>query len=201
MPDELTQDEQELRQRLCNVTVQLWARQIVSGDGGLISVKVNRRRYLVTPPGRRRALLQPTDILPIDMGGQSLTTERGLTDLVWSPHRVAYQSDRSELAVGFTNQHEVHATVLATPPHVMALLRLHAGDEALPLAEVGPVPLLDAADERAIRQAFEKLPAVVLSRRSVLCVGTSIEDAANAMERIEHAAMIEVTCHRLRAVQ
>lgn len=196
MADE-TQDEQELRQQLCNTTYQLWARQVFSGAGGLVTVKVNRRRYLVTPSGRRRASLQPGDVLAVDMGGLSLTpTERGLDETTWAPHRLAYQADRSGLTVGFSDKHEVKATVLAAPPYVMALLRLKPEDDTLQLTDGAAVPVLDATDEAGVRTAFEKLPAVVLSRRTVMCAGNSLDDAANAMERIEHAAMIEVLCLR-----
>lgn len=196
MADE-TLDEQELRQQLCSITYQLWARHVLSGAAGLVTVKVNRRRYLVTPLGRRRGSLQPGDVLAVDMGGMSLTpTERGLDEVTWGPHRLVYQADRSGLTVGFNDRHEVKATVLASPPYVSALLRLRPEEDTLSLADGASVPVLDATDEAGVRTAFEKLPAVVLSRRSVLCAGNSLDDAANTMERIEHAAMVEVLCQR-----
>ncbi len=193
MADE-TFDEQELRQQMCTTAFQLWARGVLSGDTGLVSVKVNRRRYLVTPPGKRRASMALADVLAVDMGGIALTADRGLDEITWSPHRLAYQADRSGMTVGWSDKHEVKATVLASPPHVMALMRLKPDDESLPLPDPTPVPIIDATDESAVRGAFEKLPAVVLSRRCVLCAGNSLDDVANTLERIEHAAMIEVLC-------
>jgi ribulose-5-phosphate 4-epimerase/fuculose-1-phosphate aldolase len=193
MADE-TLDEQELRQQLCNTSYQLWVRGILCGDSGLVSVKVNRRRYLVTPPGRRRGSMLPPDALAVDMGGVALTSDRGLDETTWSPHRLAYQADRSGMTVGYSDKHEVKATVLASPPYVMALMRLRPDDETLPLSDPSPVPIIDATNESAVRQAFEKLPAAVLSRRCVLCAGNSLDDVANTLERIEHAAMIEVLC-------
>ena len=195
MPDEAL-DEQELRQQLVGGAYQLWARGVISGDNGLVSVKVNRRRYLVTPPGKRRGALQPADVLPVDMGGMALDLGRDLPDHVWNPHRLAYQSDRSGMGASFTDQHEVKATVLAVPPHTAALLRLRKLDESLQLPDVTPVPILKADDEAGVRRAFEKLPAVWLDRRGLLTAGTSLDEAVAVCERIEHAATIEVLCLR-----
>ena len=68
-------DEDQLRQQVCNASHQLWMRGLIAGADGLVALELHRRRYIVTPPGRRRINLQPDDLLCVDMAGEDLQAD------------------------------------------------------------------------------------------------------------------------------
>ena len=85
-------DEEKLRREVCQAAQQLWVRGLIAGDRGLVSAELNRRRYLTTPLRKRRADLQPDDLLCVDVGGESIQATHGLDPPQWMPHRLAYQA-------------------------------------------------------------------------------------------------------------
>ena len=179
-------NEAYLRDQLCQCAHQLWLRGLVAGDAGLVSVEVHRRRFLVTPPGRRRAALAPDHVMCVDMGGQNIQGEGGVDERDWRPHRLAYQlSLERSLEAGDARTPAFAASVLATPPAVLAAARLG-------LAEALELPSAPSDDEAALRQALGQHPALLIAGRGLLTLGTTLEEAHNRVEQLELAAAIEL---------
>src|SRR5205814_5877822 len=84
-------DELQLRQQVCDAARQLWIKGLIVGDGGMVCVELHRRRYLVTPPGKRRGDLRETDLRIVDVGGMELGEDRVLDENLWRAHRIALQ--------------------------------------------------------------------------------------------------------------
>src|SRR5690606_13050578 len=103
--------------------------------------ELHRRRFLVTPPGQRRAHLLPEDIICVDMGGREIQGGTGLDETQWQSHRAAYKTsldDTGQPRPGAT----VKATIFSEPPLVLALLRLAPADRAeLALPGCDPIPV------------------------------------------------------------
>ncbi len=178
-------NEAYLRELVCQTSHQLWLRGLVAGEGGLVSVEVHRRRYLVTPPGARRAALSPEQVMCVDMGGQSIQDEASVEEAAWRPHRLAYQASLERGLETGDDRQAVGASILATPPGVLAAVRCGLG-EALSVASVA------GDDEAALRAALAAHRAIALSGLGLLSLGATLAEAHNRVEQLELAAAIEL---------
>lgn len=199
-------DENKLRTQVCDAARQLWMRGLVTGEGGMVTAEAHRRRYLATPAGHRRADLAPQDLALIDQSGENLHGEGGLSERLWRPHRAAYRAGfGGELRTAAgpaslpppqeSGGRAIRATVLCTPPHLEALLRmreLQDGDEAhgpLELPGIGTLLRLDPDDPVPAADLW-RAPALIVCGRSVMTTGPSLAAALSAAEAVAHAAMV-----------
>jgi ribulose-5-phosphate 4-epimerase/fuculose-1-phosphate aldolase len=194
-------DEASLRQNVSNAARQLWMKGLLVADGGMVTAEVHRRRYLVTPPGKRRSEMQDDDLRMCDIGGQELGGGIGLDEAHWRVHRIAYQISLERIDAplpGKTAPGPILATVQATPPMLVALLRLtRPPNGELQIVGLPLVIVVDDADEAALRRALGRTSVVGLARSGgILCATGSVWDAVNVLERLEHAATIEVACRQ-----
>ena len=214
-------DDHSLRAALCAAAQQLWQRGLIAGDGGLLSVQLHRRRFLVTPGGKRRADMRPEDLVGVGLSGSDLTEGRGVASEMWLPHRIAYEvgeagddprgrRDAAEASPPSTSRGRfipppsvTAATVLATPPHVLAVLQLARSRPDAPRALVKPqrlifagqglrLPLSRPDDEATLRRAFTRSAVVLLDPMGLLAIGRTPGDALNAIEQFELAATLEL---------
>lgn len=189
-------DEMSLRNQVCQGAQQLWMRGLIAGDDGMVTAELNRRRYLTTPIGKRRADLLPEDLICVDMGGESVQGEHGVAPDRWLAHRLAYQQGLQAELDGARNGHVTRATVLATPPSVMALLQLQRMAQGIEVAGVGTLPVVDAQNESALQDAIQDTGALVLRDGGLLVAASSVAAALNHVERIELAANIQLAIRR-----
>lgn len=186
-------DENRLRQQICQAAQQLWMRGLIVGDAGVVTIELHRRRFLTTPPGLRRANLQPDDIICVDMGGLSIQGGPGLDDTDWRLHRAAYKSNLDESGQPIVNgkRRTVNATIVAEPPIAAAVMRMAAADQTeLTLPGWEPVPLLRDHDEQTVIEAVQRSPLVAVHTAGVLATGHDLAAALNWLERFDHAARI-----------
>jgi len=193
-------DEQQLRQQVCNAAHQLWMRGLIAGADGLVALELHRRRYIVTPPGRRRINLQPADLICVDLDGTDLQREVEFAPGVWDPHRVVFQHTMNALPedVRRGDARDVKSTVLGTPPKLTALLALDPAATALRLHGHAPIPVLWANDDNALRTAILKHPLVALQGTGLLASGPTLGQTLSSLEHAEQAAEIEITLRQLR---
>ena len=201
-------DENKLRTQVCDAARQLWMRGLVTGEGGMVTVEAHRRRYLATPTGRRRADLEPQDLAMIDQSGENLHGEGGLPERVWRPHRAAYRAGfGGELRTAAgpaalpppqdAGGRAIRATVLCTPPHLEALLRLREMGDGTDADADGPVALpgvgtllrLDPQDPVPAADLW-RAPALIVCGHGVMTTGPTLAAAVNAAEAVAHAAMV-----------
>ncbi len=186
-------DETRLRQQVCDAGHQLWLRRVICGDGGVVTAELNRRRFITTPLGKRRADLKPDQLLCIDLTGtDALASDRGLPDEVWRPHRLAYQGSMYVESTGNGSGRRIHATALATPPNVMALHALHPTAMALRIIGHDDLPVVQADDDKAVQRAVLATPLVLLHNVGVLATDRTVEFCLNRIEALEHHAAIEL---------
>lgn len=193
-------DEDQLRQQVCNASHQLWMRGLVAGADGLVALELHRRRYIVTPPGRRRINLQPSDLICVDMEGIDMQRDAKVAPEAWEPHRVVFQHTMNALPEDIrrgTNR-DVKATVLATPPKLTALLALDPAATSLRLHGHAPLPIVWANDHTALRTAILKHPLIALQSTGLLASGPTLGQTLSLLEHAEQAAEIEITLRQLR---
>jgi L-fuculose-phosphate aldolase len=190
-------DEQALRAYVCQAAYQLWLRGLIVGAGGMVSVETHRHRYVATPPGVRRSMLRPADLLCVDVGGSDVEGGSSIEPGLWRLHRLAYQAARPELgAAPASNPIEVRATAFVTPLNLMALMRLSTGAASAALGEAGVLPLLHEPDDHAVQRAVAEHGAAGLAGAGLLVAGADLAALLNQVEALEHAAGIELKCRR-----
>ena len=186
-------DEYALRRELCQTARALWMRGLLVADQGLLSVKVHRRRFLVTPPGIRRCDLTDSALAIVDIEGLTIMGQGRLNAGCWRPHRIAYQLDYPSAS----RLDAPGATVLAMGPMTEALLRSTDADH-LQLAQLDRLPVLDSDDEDHLAGALASNPAIAVRALGILSTGSHLAAAANRLECIEHAATVELACRNHR---
>lgn len=189
-------DEMVLRQQVCEAARQLWLKGLIVGDGGFICAEVHRRRFLVTPPGRRRGDLQESDLRIVDIGGMELGETRVLDEALWRAHRIALQIGVERQAVG-TEQElgALRASIHATPPMTLALLRMNNGTSSIALNGLPALEIVNPGDEAILKAKLDQSAVVALGKDGgIICAAGDVWKAVNLIERIEHAATIEIAC-------
>lgn len=185
-------DDQAQRQQLCRASQKLWARGLVAGDSGLVSVEFTRRRYLVTPVGLCRGELRPHEVMTVDLGGVSVQGEQDLDASYWRPHRSAYHAG---IAAEGPEDH-VRATAMTLPPAVIGLSRAHPCD-VLRLPGGLFLKVVDHQDE-ALDQVCAEADAVIVKPLGLFVSGPSLDAVLNLTDRLNQAAMIEIMARQAR---
>jgi L-fuculose-phosphate aldolase len=190
-------DESALREQMCQAAYQLWLRGLVVGDGGMISVETHRHRYLATPPGLRRSVLRPEDLVCVDVGGLDVEGGGSIDPAIWRLHRLAYQAERMEPGAEPDGNHTmIRATALVTPISLLAALRWNPEATALELTPEGMLPIVEARDDRAVQSALTRHRAAAVRYVGLLAVASDLTKLLNRIEAIDHAAGVEVAAVR-----
>lgn len=186
---------------MCRASHQLWSRGLVAGDDGLVCVELNRRRYVVAPPGSRKADLHPQQAREVDLDGEIIGATRdgaprSVSPTYWRPCMLALQASiRTEIdqrGPGPT----VHACVIAQPVSLMALM--HRAKLNGPVGEVGlasgrVLPVIDASSaegEDRLMDAIGETPGILLPGVGLFVPAPNLDRALNRAERLEHDAAV-----------
>lgn len=177
---------------------QLAERGLIAGRDGNLSVRLGPDRVLVTPRGVIKALVQPADMVEVDLRGRR---RRGRHNA--------------------TTELDLHLRILGSRPDVMAVVHAHppvttgfavAGQAfqtfVLPelIMQCGPVPLVPYAtpgtpelgDE--VERFIAGHDALLLANHGAVTVGPTLDAAWIRMESLEHAARIIWTARTLGQV-
>jgi len=186
-----------LRERICQGAQQLWLRGLLAGDAGLLTVEAHRRRFLVTPPGKRRSDLLPLDLMNVDLGGVDMNNGPALAPELWRPHRIAYQIDRDS-APGITSTSApVRATLLAHPPALTALILQQPQTQELLIFGQPGLPILDpTADDPTLLAAIQARRSLYLRNQGLFLAAADLAAALSLAERLEQAALITILSNR-----
>lgn len=178
-------DAGSFRVLICQAAQQLWMRGLLVGQSGIITVEEHRRRYLVTPPGVRRSVLTPEDLVVVDVGGADISGTQVIDADIWMPHRLAYQE-------GTNSDAQVHATVEASPPMTIALARSMNNAPTLDLPGLPAIAVVMNNDEQSIRNAVDAHQVIILNNTSIVSLAPDLAGAMNMLEAVEHASTIEL---------
>ena len=170
---------------------QLAAHGLIAGRDGNLSVRLGANRALVTPSGLIKSLLEPADMVEVDLSGK--------------PLRRSTRKPTSEL--------DLHLRILRYRPDALAVVHAHppaatgfavAGEEIpanlLPelIFVVGPVPLVpfgmpgtpELGDRIVPYLEDRRHQAWLLANHGAVTLGRTLDEAWIRMESLEHAARI-----------
>jgi L-fuculose-phosphate aldolase len=178
---------------------RLGARGLISACEGNLSVRLDPERLLITPTGRRKDELEPSDLVVVRVGHDE-------------------SEARSESGLGPSSDLRIHLAVHAARPDIAAVVHAHllasialtlAGEipdpaalpetafhlprlPFVPFAAMGSAELAEQI-AAALADGPEPLPgAVVLERHGAVSVG---QDVVAAVDRLE---LVEVLCRASR---
>lgn len=179
-----------------------YAEGLMPGSNGNISVRLADGNVLISPSGLCKGRMTPGNLMIVDMAG-----------------RVVQPADDPALKVSsetpmhleaYRQRPDVRAVVHAHPSHAVALsvADIPLRPEVLPetLIVFGQVPTSDFGmpttddDARIIRELVVKHDAIILRNHGSLTVGKHLDDALIFLERVEHAAQVQILAQSLGKV-
>ncbi len=194
-------EERRLREEIVRVGQMLYAKDFVCASDGNISARLGRGRFLITPSGLHKGLLEPDQLLVVDADGRRVDAgtpaNRDLRPTSELPmHLEAYHQ-----------RPDVQAVVHAHPPIAIALTiaNIPLDEYLLPEAIVflGRIPTapysMPSSEENAyaIRTLITRHDAIVLERHGSLTVGRSVIEAFMRLETLEQHARIALLATQL----
>ena len=192
--------EQALRQKIVTIGRRLFDRGLIVATDGNLSVRLGPKHVLITPAELGKADLTPSDLIVVDMDGR--------------PARKARRRPSSELPMHLEVYRQVsaaRAVIHAHPPFATALTvaGIPFPHDLLPetAATIGEVPVTELAmpgsdeDAAAIRPLIAEHCAILLRQHGSLTYGSTLDEACDHLERMEHAARIFWLARGLGQVQ
>lgn len=187
-------DEALLRRQLCDAGKRLSDQRLIVACEGNLSARLGGRRFLITPRGRRKGELTPSDLLVCTIEGYVEGAGKPSTEAPM--HRAIYRARPDCLAV-------VHAH----PPFATAFGIAGRGipSDLLPEAAMvlGPVALvpfgLTGTEElaRAMEPYLLDHKAFLLANHGATTLGSRPEDALQRMETLEQLALMVFAAEQL----
>jgi L-fuculose-phosphate aldolase len=181
---------QKLREAVAEVARRMISSGLVTGTSGNVSARTPGGDVLITPSGLDYALLEPEDVVLVNLKGQVL--EGSLEPSSETPmHTGIYRSRQQVDAVVHT--HACYATTLSCLgweiPPVHYMLTALSSDGRVPLA-----PYATYGTEELARYACEALGeshnACLLRNHGTIAVGESAEEAFSRTVILEEMAEI-----------
>ena len=185
--------EQRLRCDLVEVGRRLYARALIGGNEGNLSVRVGDTLF-VTPAGVCKGFLDPTMIVRTDLNGKPLDGGRASTEVLM--HTAIYRRRPDVTAV--VHAHPPTATAFAVAD--IPLDRPLIAEAVVTLGEVPVIPYgMPSTSELAqnVGDAICGAQAILMANHGALAVGDSIWRAWERMETLEQLAKIAVTTRML----
>ena len=174
---------------------------VANHDGNVSARASDGKRFFATPTALSKRLVQPEDIVVVDIDGKVLSGRRNLFG-EWHLHAAAYSARADVNAV--IHAHPVASTAvgvtrkqLGTPPLPEMLVSLGANVPTLDYA-----PPKSKAQDAALAQALDVGDAdvVLLAGNGALSVGVDLEQAFLRFELVEHWAKIVVASAHLGGI-
>lgn len=182
--------EFEARRAIVDIGRRIWERGYVAANDGNLSVRIPGGRIVVTPTGRSKGFLGPSELVVVDLDGVRVAGSLEPTSEL-AMHLFAYRS-----------RPDVSGVVHAHPPKATAFAA-----SGVPLAEcvlpevvltLGSVPLASYATPsteevpRSLEELIGVYSAMLLKNHGVLTLGADLEQAYFRMETVEHFAEITI---------
>lgn len=183
--------EAELRAEMAQVCHMMWQRGYVAANDGNVTARLDGDRFLCTPSGLSKGLVQPEQIVIVDwegnLVGQHPQGKRPTSEILL--HLEAYRQ-----------RPDVKSVVHAHPPMAIALSTagVNLAHTLIPdvVLGLGLIPTVAYATPasvegaRSIREAVRSADALVLPRHGSVTVGASPLEAYYRLEKLEQTALI-----------
>jgi L-fuculose-phosphate aldolase len=187
--------EHQLRRKIVRLGKLLHERGFIAACDGNLSVRLDRRRVLVTPTGMSKGGMRTSDLVIVDTEGQKLKGRREVTSEI-GMHLFIYRM-----------RPDIHAVVHAHPPtatgFAAAGLALNQplvcevviGLGQIPIAPYGTPGTPELA--KTLEPLVPQYDAILMANHGVVTYGADLQSAYMKMETVEHFAQISLVTHVL----
>jgi L-fuculose-phosphate aldolase len=191
--------ESEVCAEICRVGKMVYQCGFVAGCDGNISVRIGRNSVLATPTGISKGMMEPGDLVTVDMEGHQTggdrrpSSELGMHLLFYRmrPEVRAVVHAHPPTATGFA------AAGLALDEPLVAEVVVTFG--SIPLARYGMPGTPDLAD--ALSPLVPSHDAILMANHGVVTCGPDLLNAFMKMEKVEHYAKIVAVARQLGPTQ
>ena len=187
--------ERELRDELVRFSKWLSRLGFMPGTSGNLSARLDEERLLITPTGMSKYLLEPSDMVIVDLEGRLLSGTRKVTSEV-GMHLAIYDM-----------RNDISAVIHSHPPIATGFACAGKGLDELLCQEgvmtLGAVPLAKYATTGTGEVAASLGPflrgheAILMANHGAVTYGADLLEAFLRMETLEHLAHIELVAHQL----
>jgi L-fuculose-phosphate aldolase len=183
------------RKAIVEIGVMLHERGFIAACDGNLSVRLDKKRILVTPTGMSKGMMKPSDLVVVDMNGRKIkgtrevTSELGMHLLIYRmrPDVMAIVHAHPRTATGFA------AAGLALDKPLVCEVVIGLGQ--IPLAPYGTPGTPELA--QTLEPLVADYDAILMANHGVVTYGTDLQSAYMKMETVEHFAQIALVTHIL----
>jgi L-fuculose-phosphate aldolase len=191
----MVKTEREYRDDICQIGRLVFQKGWVAANDGNITIRLDAERILATPTGVCKGLMQPDDLIIVDMKGNKISGRAERTSEI-AMHTTVYGLRPDIKAV--VHAHPPVATGFATAGRQLNLGLLPEviiGLGCVPLAAYG-LPGTDALTEPML-PLIPKFDALMMANHGAVCYGEDVFKAYFKMETMEHFARIQLVAELL----
>lgn len=177
------------RKDIVEVGKRLYAKGLLEGGGGNMSIRIAENEVLITPSGMCKGVLEPDQLVKIDLEGKVIAAlkEYSKPSRDYRMHLGLYKRrtdikaivhSHPPVATGFAIA-EYPLDEIAAPEVMFTFNHIAVTEYALPTTEEVPV---------AINKALDMYPmanAIILAKHGAITVGGDLWDAYYKMETLE----------------
>jgi L-fuculose-phosphate aldolase len=187
--------EQQHREEIVRFGQLLHQRGYVASTDGNLSVRLGPNAVLSTPTCISKGMMQPEDLVTVDMQGRRLSGTRACSSEI-AMHLLIYRL-RPDVS-GIVHAHPTTATGYAAAgvqlnEALISEVVLSLG--TIPLARYGTPGTPELTD--ALEPLIPQHDAIVMANHGVVTYGESLLRAYMNMETVEHFAKISLVSHLL----
>jgi L-fuculose-phosphate aldolase len=176
------------KREIIQICERMYKKSLVASHDGNVSVRLDKKRILVTPAGKSKGFLKPQDMVIVNYQGKKLEGKLSPTSEL-PMHLFIYQK-----------REDVQAVVHAHPPFATAfsLANISLKKNILPemILSVGAVPTAPYATPstsevpESLKPFIDDFSAVIMKNHGVVAWGKELEEAYQKLETVEHFAKI-----------
>ena len=184
----MTLDHRELREEVARVSRKMSDSGLVRGTEGNVSARTPDGNVLVTPSGLDYALMEPEDVVLVNLNGRVL--DGSFEPSTETPMHTGIYRARPEVS-GIVHTHARYSTTLACLnweiPPVHYMLALLSDEGRVPVARYATYGTEDLASN-ASEVLGDSHWACLLSNHGTIAVGASLSEAYSRTEVLEEMA-------------
>lgn len=182
------QNEQKMREEICEIGRRMYGRRMVAANDGNISVRLSENVILCTPTGVSKGFMKPEQLCKIDLSGKVVEAAEGFGPSSEVKMHVRVYQKRPDIAA-VVHAHPIFATgfaVMGRALDIPIMPEVIVNFGKVPLAPYGTPSTEEIPD--AIEPYLADYQAILLEHHGALTWAKDLQTAYMKMESVEFYA-------------